>query len=585
MTDAKCEFVDVEQWEVRLESILRGNNKKLVEQIELVLASYVGQNNLTTLMHKTIESEEAIGMDDSIPNEFCSWKLEQKVSPGGSAMTSSEHEEGRTIDSNESPGNDEVVHKANRLSIASLSSGDERSFRENLVKSQKKANRKAYGRASAVPYRNSMVDHVKRIVSSWIFEAFFATAILSNSLLIGVQVHYAAQSIGKPLPPVFFIAEQVYALLFLVELVMRILAEGMPSFFWSSPNVVWNYLDVLIILTSVLNLVSEVASMNTDADALMSGNVRIIRILRVTRVIRVVRVVKIVRFIRALRSLVHSIFGTMKVLMWSVMLLLMIIYVFAIVFTDVSTEYISNFEISQTDTAFLQKRFQDLERSMQTLFQSISNGVTWGDVADKLHNLNWVWGYLYVIYVAFCAFCVLNVMTGVFCQSAIESAERDQELHVQSIVTSKQQQIDMFMSVFESLQKDRGEVASGNVTYLEFEELFNEPHIKSFFQSLDVETHDAWTLFKLMDTSGNGDLDATEFVEGCMRLKGPARSIDVSLLMQENKRVRKKLISLEQLLQEVHVFFRPKDQHDPNLTSVSRLQSDKTDKSQASSVS
>eukprot|EP00913_Durusdinium_trenchii_P022049 g20720.t1 len=200
MTDAKCEFVDVEQWEVRLESILRGNNKKLVEQIELVLASYVGQNNLTTLMHKTIESEEAIGMDDSIPNEFCSWKLEQKVSPGGSAMTSSEHEEGRTIDSNESPGND---------------------------------------------------------------------------------------------------------------------------------------------------------------------------------------------------------------------------------------------EISQTDTAFLQKRFQDLERSMQTLFQSISNGVTWGDVADKLHNLNWVWGYLYVIYVAFCAFCVLNVMTGVFCQSAIESAERDQELHVHRSSSSK----------------------------------------------------------------------------------------------------------------------------------------------------
>ena len=39
-----------------------------------------------------------------------------------------------------------------------------------------------------------------------------------------------------------------------------------------------------------------------------------------------------------------------------------------------------------------------------------------------------------------------------------------------------------------------------------------------------------------MDTSGNGDLDASEFVEGCMRLKGPARSIDVSLLMQEHKR-------------------------------------------------
>ena len=60
---------------------------------------------------------------------------------------------------------------------------------------------------------------------------------------------------------------------------------------------------MIIVFTSVLNLVSEIAmdQLASDADALMSGNVRIIRILRVTRVIRVVRVVKIVRFIRALR--------------------------------------------------------------------------------------------------------------------------------------------------------------------------------------------------------------------------------------------------------------------------------------------
>ena len=223
---------------------------------------------------------------------------------------------------------------AHRPPILTPSSGFwqiRKSFREGLVESQKKANRKAYGRASAVRSENSFKGQTRCIVNSWIFEAFFATAILSNSILIGVQVHYAARSLGKPLPQSFFIVEQIYAILFLVELIMRIVAEGVMPFFWSSPNVVWNYLDVVIVGTSVLNLVSEIASMNTtDADALMSGNVRIIRILRITRVIRVVRVVKIVRFIRALRSLVHSIFGTMKVLMWSVLLLLIIIYVFAI---------------------------------------------------------------------------------------------------------------------------------------------------------------------------------------------------------------------------------------------------------------
>lgn len=35
---------------------------------------------------------------------------------------------------------------------------------------------------------------------------------------------------------------RIYAFLFLVELVLRVLAEGCP-FFWSSPNVLWNYLD------------------------------------------------------------------------------------------------------------------------------------------------------------------------------------------------------------------------------------------------------------------------------------------------------------------------------------------------------
>lgn len=42
---------------------------------------------------------------------------------------------------------------------------------------------------------------------------------------------------------------------------------------------------------------------------------------------------------------------------------------------------------------------------------------------------------------------------------------------------------------------------------------------------------------------GHGDLDASEFVDGCMRLKGPARSIDVCLLLQEQRRLRKKVIS------------------------------------------
>ena len=32
-------------------------------------------------------------------------------------------------------------------------------------------------------------------------------------------------------------------------------------------------------------------------------------------------------------------------------------------------------------------RFRDLERSMHTLFQSISNGLAWGEVANGMYKL------------------------------------------------------------------------------------------------------------------------------------------------------------------------------------------------------
>ena len=198
-----------------------------------------------------------------------------------------------------------------RFSMTSLTSHEEKSFRENLVSVQKAKTMDLARSRSNLNLNPTILGKVRDLVHSWRFEAFFACAILSNSVLIGVQVNDSALHPHQPADKTFFIVEQVYAAIFLVELILRIIAEG-QRFFCSSPDIGWNYLDILIICTSVLTLVTELAEQTVDGN--LSGNVRIIRILRITRVMRVVRIVKIVRFIRALRSLVHSIFSTMKAL-------------------------------------------------------------------------------------------------------------------------------------------------------------------------------------------------------------------------------------------------------------------------------
>ena len=208
-----------------------------------------------------------------------------------------------------------------------MTSEEETQHVENLKNTQMQSNRDSTGKhSSGSTVSRDVLEMIRKIVATWWFEAFYAFAILSNSVCIGAEVHYAAHNHGKPLPVGFFIIDQSFSALFFIEILLRILAEGKP-FFWSSPNVAWNYLDILVNITSLLNLATFLSSLDehVNQDTFnASGNVRVIRILRLTRVIRVVRIVKIVRFIRALRSLVYSIFGTLKVLLWSVLLLFMI---------------------------------------------------------------------------------------------------------------------------------------------------------------------------------------------------------------------------------------------------------------------
>lgn len=47
----------------------------------------------------------------------------------------------------------------------------------------------------------------------------------------------------------------------------------------------------------------------------------------------------------------------------------------------------------------------------------------------------------------------------------------------------------------------------------------------SFMESLGISTDDVWSLFLLLDADENGVIDLDEFVNGCMNLHGPAKSL------------------------------------------------------------
>lgn len=426
-------------------------------------------------------------------------------------------------------------------------------------------------RMTSLGWNNKKIGSLERLVKSFYFEAFFAMAIITNSGVVGVQVEFAAAAPNEGTANEFYVLSFVYTFIFTLELVLRLMVEG-RHFFMSAESWHWNFLDVFIVMSSLMEVCLDIVHLVSQKEMAGVGgvsNVRIVRIIRITRLIRIFRIVKIVRFIKALRTLVFSILSTLKSLLWALLLLMMIIYSFGIIFTQsVSTHLAENgFDAEAVLLApgprlnpfMLSKYWARLPRSMFTLFKAITGGISWDEVVDPLSDVGEAWVMLFVGFVAFATFAVLNVVTGVFCQSAIESANHDQEMMIQTMMANKKNYIERIQKLFKQVDDD----GSGFITISELEAHLDDESVQAYFSSLDLDPKDAWTLFKLLDVDKGNLVDLEEFIIGCMRLKGDAKSIDIAKLTYETKWMMKRLL---EFMTYVELQFAVLQGHDPTLT-------------------
>ncbi len=75
----------------------------------------------------------------------------------------------------------------------------------------------------------------------------------------------------------------------------------------------------------------------------------------------------------------------------------------------------------------------------------------------------------------------------------------------------------------------------GVVTYQELSEYLDDERVAAYFGALGLDTTDAWKLFKLLDTGSETGIDCEDFVEGCLRLRGPAKAMDIAKLSYDNQ--------------------------------------------------
>ncbi|CAK9025755.1 Ribosomal large subunit pseudouridine synthase D [Durusdinium trenchii] len=412
----------------------------------------------------------------------------------------------------------------------------------------------------AKSFRSSNASHEKMKqtrLQKWLrsnpAEITLAATILISSLLVGFEVQLMSSNLNTSLPSAFVILRMCLNLVFIFELLLRVYAFGCQC--CSKGSAAWFWFDIMVVCGSAAETFVDIYGFyDQSLDSMPDfSQVRLLKILRVTRLLRALRVPCLMRYVAPLQTLVSSISHTLWYLVWAAVLLMLLIYTVSIAFAQTVASFIivEGLEQVEEQKPALLVFWRDLWTSMTTCFMAISGGINWQEVYDPLNKLDAMMGSIFIVFISFAYFALLNILTGVFCNSAMEALSRDPDIVA---ISHEATYIREHLShLFSIIDKD----CSGHMTLDELEAWMEEENGKVDLQALGIDEGDPWTLFKLLDEDAEGVVSQMAFVDGCLRLRGNASGVDMASLRNES-RATQELLSMLVMRIETLDFKKPR---------------------------
>merc|ERR1712205_202428 len=83
---------------------------------------------------------------------------------------------------------------------------------------------------------------------------------------------------------------------------------------------------------------------------------------------------------------------------------------------------------------------------------------------------------------------------------------------------------------------DSDDDKSGTLSWNEFEKHLGDRRVSAYMASLDLQVSELRVVFEILDTERIGTVTIDDFVWGCMRLRGTAKSVDMCTLLYEYRK-------------------------------------------------
>eukprot|EP00746_Dinoflagellata_sp_MGD_P164523 gnl/MRDRNA2_/MRDRNA2_93190_c0_seq1.p1 gnl/MRDRNA2_/MRDRNA2_93190_c0~~gnl/MRDRNA2_/MRDRNA2_93190_c0_seq1.p1 ORF type:complete len:590 (-),score=132.71 gnl/MRDRNA2_/MRDRNA2_93190_c0_seq1:38-1807(-) len=379
---------------------------------------------------------------------------------------------------------------------------------------------------------------VHAVVTSTNFEVVMGLGILTNCIFLGLE---ASDRDGEN-AAFFGSFEHIFVLTFTLEWWARLTAFGWTWLFeW--PNVVDTFL-VWVPGVFMKWVLEPLATEGMDISFL-----RIFTVLRALRLVRLARAVRLFPAFKELWLLVRGLLTSMTTLFWMMIIVLLLIYVFGII----ATELIGKHAAFEND-AYAHELFGDLLKSMFTLFQLMTLD-TWADlIARPMMKTHPGLGLFFVFFVTVAVFVVMNLITAVIVENAFAIAKDDQEQAAKMMERTKVRELKSLSELFQEIDID----GSGKLTKKEFLTALGNPRVTHKLLLLEMAQQDLIEAWELLD-DGDGELDISEFAGGLRRMKGEAKAKDVLDTIRRTQNsfetmtlLQKQIKDLETTMADIH---------------------------------
>jgi len=333
---------------------------------------------------------------------------------------------------------------------------------------------------------------------------------------LGYSGHREAANVAWPgAETAFVIFNWGFGVLFCLEAMLKVTYLGTRYF-----ADLWNWLDFVVVLSFLFDKIAS-AVVPLDAKAL--------------RFWRLIRLMRLVRLVRTMESLDHlyimttAIKDMYKVLFWAVALLSVMLMMAALLLTQVLQatyfDKASAAELSPQELETHRKLYEyfgTFTRCMLSMFElTLAN---WAPVTRLLSEEVSEWFViLCLVHKLTMGFAVIGVINGVILQETFKVAATDDVIMMRQRKRSSELMAEKMGKLLEGLDHS----GDGELDFAEFSTISCIPEVGAWLASMDIETDDLPTLFKLIDVDHNGSITVDELAKRIPRIRGAARSIDL----------------------------------------------------------